>query len=130
MLGIGGFCANAVAGGNGPPRLANILLNLKVEPGPRWVGGFNRDFLPFSGDVISAVPAPAAVVEVVVVVVLVDFSAAATAASFAARAACCEGGKGMLDCLLLADEGVVALLPCVNTTDDEEISRVGGVVGF
>jgi hypothetical protein len=113
--GIGGFDAAAVdvASGKGWPRLANILLNLKVEPGPRWVGGFNKDFLPLSGDVISA--ATAAVGEAV--------------AAVGFNAACCEGGKGMLDCLLLADEedGGVDLIPWVNIVDNESLA--GGVVG-
>lgn len=38
-----------VGGFNADERLASILLNLNVEPGPRCEGGFNSDFFPASG---------------------------------------------------------------------------------
>jgi hypothetical protein len=112
FIGIGGF-DDADEAGDGWPRLANILLNLKVEPGPRCVGGFNKDFLPLSGDVVSVAAA-------------VD----AAAADFddADEADCCEGGKGMADCLVLADEGEDDFIPWVKII--EESLPEGGVDGF
>lgn len=70
------------AGGGIWPLLASMDLSLNVEPGPRCVGGFSKDFLELSGDVRLLEVADDGVVGVVDVPA-VDWM----------------GGKGMCDCL-------------------------------
>lgn len=85
--------------------MASILLNLKVEPGPRCEGGFKRDFFDPSGDKTFDVGEDESLVEF-----------------------CWEGGKGIADCLLLADVGVADFAECVvNIVEEDSFSCRGGV---